>query len=762
MSIFLPEFNGKYISLFLICALAAVFPKAAPAQSGGAATQVYTVPSGLAFQVDGQTYTQPMSAMWPVGSKHTLWVQPVQSFNGAAYAFNQWVFSAGTLTTNPITVTADPSITQYSAIFGIGYDLSIRFNSCLTCASPGTIMVNSSPIASDQDQYFALGSTVILQAFPNPGWVFAGWTPGPNQLIQGLQDTITMNGPVTAQALFLAALQVTFATSPPGLQVVADHTTIGTPTTLEWGAGSVHSVGAVSPQQDRLSNWWAFSSWSDGGALNHTYNQGNYGETLTATYVPAAHVAFVTSPLNLQLSIDGRTNWPANVFEWGLGETHQILAPSPQTDSQGRTWAFANWSIGGAASQSYTVTSAAAAVVTAVYGPVAQLTVGSSLPGIAVKVDGGADCATPCQVERAVGASVRVSAPASIPRSHADFTGWSVNGAPTGSTGDWTGTLTGVPVNLTAVYRMMNHLATSSDPPGAAAWQIVPPSRDGFYDAATTVNIGVTASPGYRFRAWSGDLSGRLPRDGVDERSAIREGVFDPVPYIAPSGVSNAAGVTPQPGVAPGSMISISGSNLAPAAVNGPESPLAQALGGVTVHIGDGLLPLAFVSPSQITAELPTDLPPGPQTLAVSIVGLPDATASFTVARDAPGLYQQTVNNQPYALALHADGSLVTPASPAAAGELISLYGTGFGATSPARPEGFAVPANPPYVVLDPVAVLVGSASLTPESVCAAPGRVGIDLVEFRLPSDAPSAASVSVQVTVNGVGSNVVVLPVK
>lgn len=135
MSIFLPEFNGKYISLFLICALAAVFPKAAPAQSGGAATQVYTVPSGLAFQVDGQTYTQPMSAMWPVGSKHTLWVQPVQSFNGAAYAFNQWVFSAGTLTTNPITVTADPSITQYSAIFGIGYDLSIRFNSCLTCAS---------------------------------------------------------------------------------------------------------------------------------------------------------------------------------------------------------------------------------------------------------------------------------------------------------------------------------------------------------------------------------------------------------------------------------------------------------------------------------------------------------------------------------------------------------------------------------------------------------------------------------------------------
>jgi uncharacterized protein (TIGR03437 family) len=766
MSIFLPEFKGKCIFLSLVCALAALFPEAAAAQPSGAATQVFTVPSGLTFQVDGQSYTQPMSAMWPAGSKHTLWVQPVQSSNGAYYIFNEWIFSGGNFVTNPITVTADPSITQFSAVFGIGYDLSIRFNSCTnpaTCTSPGTIMVNAAPIVADLDQGFAAGSTVILQAFPNPGWVFAGWTPGQSQVIQGLQDTITMTGPITAQALFLAARPVSFATSPPGLQVVADRTTIGTPTTLEWGAGSAHSVGAVSPQQDRFGNWWAFSSWSDGGALNHTYNQGNYGATLTATYVPAEHVAFVTSPLNLQLSVDGRTNWLADVFEWGLGETHQISAPSPQTDSQGHTWAFANWSIGGAASQGYTVASTADALVTAVYNPVAQLTVGSSMPGIAVKVDGGADCATPCQVQRAIGSSVRVSAPASIPRSHANFTGWSMNGAPAGSTGDWTGTLTAAPLSLTAVYGTMNHLSVSSDPPGAAAWQIAPPSRDGFYDAAAAVNVGVTASPGYRFRAWSGDLSGSAPSGSV-LMSAPRsvKALFDSVPYIAPSGVSNAAGVTPQLGVAPGSMVSISGSNLAPATVTGPDSPLAQTLGGVTVHIGDSLLPLAFVSPGQITAQLPPNLAAGPQALAVSIVGLPDATANFTVVRDAPGLYQQAVNNQLYALALHQDGSLVTPASPASGGELIGLYGTGFGATSPARPEGFAVPANPPYVVLDAVTVSVGSASVAPENAFAAPERVGIDIVQFRLPSDAPSAANVSLQVRVNGVGSNSVVLPVK
>jgi uncharacterized protein (TIGR03437 family) len=760
------KIKGNLIFLSLICALAGFLTASAAAQSGGTATQVYTVPSGLTFQVDGQIYTQPMSAMWPAGSKHTLYVQPLQSFNGALYAFNQWIFPAGKFTTNPVTITADPSITQYSAVFGIGYDLSIRFNSCSNpagCASPGTITVNASPTTVDSDQYFAIGSTVILQAFPNPGWVFAGWTPGPNQLIQGLQDTVTMAAPVTATALFLAAQPVNLATSPPGLQVVADHTTMSTPVSLEWGAGSVHSVGAISPQQDLLGNWWAFSSWSDGGALNHSYTAGNYGGTLTATYVPAAHVALLTSPPNLQLSVDGRTNWPSFVFEWGVGETHQISAPSPQTDSQGNTWAFANWSIGGAATQSYTVASSANATVTAVYGPSAQLTVASSMPGISVKVDGGTACPTPCQVERAVGASVRVTAPATIPRSHAYFTGWSVNGAPPGSAGDWTGMLSNAPLNLTAVYNAMNHLATSADPPGAATWQIVPQSRDGFYESGTAVNVGVTALPGYRFRAWTGDLSGSAPAGSVLMNAAKAvEALFDAIPYIAPSGVSNAAGVTSQPGVAPGSMISIAGTNLAPGTATAPDSLLPQTLGGVTAHIGDQLLPLAFVSPIQITAQLPPDLPLGAQTLAVSIAGLPDATVSLTVTRDAPGLYQQTVNSQSYALAVHADGSLVTPASPAAPGELIGIYGTGFGSTSPARPEGFAVPASPPYAVLDTVAVLVGSALLAPESVFAAPGKVGIDVVRFQVSADAPATGNVTVQVTVNGVASNVVVLPVQ
>src|ERR1019366_6110248 len=75
---------------------------------------------------------------------------------------------------------------------------------------------------------------------------------------------------------------------------------------------------------------------------------------------------------------------------------------------------------------------------------------------------------------------------------------------------------------------------------------------------------------------------------GVVTMSAPRvvKALLDPVPYIAPAGVMNAAGATPQAGVAPGRILSIFGVNLA------PDGMLPQTLGGLTVRVGDRILPL--------------------------------------------------------------------------------------------------------------------------------------------------------------------------
>ena len=75
--------------------------------------------------------------------------------------------------------------------------------------------------------------------------------------------------------------------------------------------------------------------------------------------------------------------------------------------------------------------------------------------------------------------------------------------------------------------------------------------------------------------------------------------------------MSNAAGTTPQTGVAPGGIVSIFGVNLATDTLVAPDGMLPQTLGGLTVRVGDRLLPLFFVSPQQINAQVPDDMATG-------------------------------------------------------------------------------------------------------------------------------------------------------
>src|ERR1019366_6392008 len=60
---------------------------------------------------------------------------------------------------------------------------------------------------------------------------------------------------------------------------------------------------------------------------------------------------------------------------------------------------------------------------------------------------------------------------------------------------------------------------------------------------------------------------------------------------------------------------------------------------------------------------------------------------AFTVnyAQFAPGLFPAA---SPYIVAQHADNSYVTTATPAKPGEVIILWGTGFGQANPAVPGG--------------------------------------------------------------------------
>ncbi|MGA3019066.1 MAG: hypothetical protein ABSF62_18235 [Bryobacteraceae bacterium] len=779
---------SKFVPVTLFIALMVAMAPPTQAQVPTTLTEVLCSPDGPEFIVDGGVYAHAMSAFWPIGSKHTLTVP--QGYGGLSYnaglsiqyTFAGWSWTgtaaseAGASASSTLTVTADPSLQQYVANFTTLYKFGIQYFSCsdpASCAaSPGIIMMNGTPISSDTSSWQAPGASIVLQAFPNNGWIFGGWRAGPNQTIVGFQDTITLNAPMTVYPIFVPAKTINLATNPANLymKLYADGVLLEIPASLQWGEGTVHSIAALATQNDNLFQPWVFTSWSDGGALSHAYTVGinPYPETITANYTPGARASFTTMPGGLNLTIDGQTLPPPYAFIWGIGTTHTLQAPLQQTDAQGGVWSFSKWDDGTAsASRSLTMPAGSQALgigFVAIYTGQSRLTVNSTVAGLAVTVDGAA-CTTPCSVLRPAGTQVDVNAPASVPQgagSRQDFLGWSTNG---GSTvpGDWVAALNNATTTINATYHLMNLLTATANPSTGAQWSMLPGSPDGFYDSQTPVSVAVTPRPGYKFANWTGDLSGTVPSGTLTmtvPRNVVAQ--LNAVPYISSPALSNAAGVTPQQTVAAGSVASIFGVNLASTAAIGPSSPLVQTLAGTMVHIGTNYLPLYFASPAQINLQVPPDLAPGQQTITVSPQGMPDVSANFLIARNAPGLFPMNLGGQSYALALHADGTLVTPDAPAAIGELLTVYGTGFGPTTPVRPFGFPVPATPPYAVVDAVSVQVGASTLTVESAYALPGNIGIDAVQFRLDNTVPSGASSNFQLVVNGVNSNTLLLPVQ
>ena len=154
----------------------------------------------------------------------------------------------------------------------------------------------------------------------------------------------------------------------------------------------------------------------------------------------------------------------------------------------------------------------------------------------------------------------------------------------------------------TAAYVRQNRLSLEATPAEGASFSIAPSSPDGFYDEGTLV--AVLAKPGFGFRilGWTGDISGGAVNTAVTlDSPKVANLHLDRVPAIAPSGIRSAVTATVSEDVAPGSLISIFGANLAPGVRVGPANPLAQTLENVTVRADDTFLPLIFVSPGQIT-----------------------------------------------------------------------------------------------------------------------------------------------------------------
>ena len=147
-----------------------------------------------------------------------------------------------------------------------------------------------------------------------------------------------------------------------------------------------------------------------------------------------------------------------------------------------------------------------------------------------------------------------------------------------------------------------------------------------------------------------------------------------------------------------GTWIELYGTNLATGArpwggddFKGSQAP--TELDGVKVTIGGRSAYVAFISPNQINAQVPDGIAAGPLPVIVTYANGASEAVTVTAAPASPALLAPpvfSVGGVQYAVALHQDGAfvgrdgLIADANfrPAQAGDVITLYGVGFGATS--------------------------------------------------------------------------------
>jgi uncharacterized protein (TIGR03437 family) len=171
------------------------------------------------------------------------------------------------------------------------------------------------------------------------------------------------------------------------------------------------------------------------------------------------------------------------------------------------------------------------------------------------------------------------------------------------------------------------------------------------------------------------------------------------------SGVVSASAFGGFSSVGPGSWVEIYGSALAPdtqgwtgADFTGNYAP--TALNGVSVSIGGQAAFVDYISAVQVNAQLPSNIAAGgPLQLTVTNASGTSTPVNITVNTTEPGLLAPAsflIGGNQYVVAQHSDGTYVLPvgaisgvtSSPAKPGEIVVIYGVGFGAVTPNIPAG--------------------------------------------------------------------------
>jgi xylan 1,4-beta-xylosidase len=299
----------------------------------------------------------------------------------------------------------------------------------------------------------------------------------------------------------------------------------------------------------------------------------------------------------------------------------------------------------------------------------------------------------------------------------------------------------GVPINVN-----LNNLGSLAFLQGATqvriATELIPASDEAPVDQLTIATDSVMP-----IQSGSAQVNIPFVRPGEAYRVTISAPANGAAP--APSSIVNAASFASQ-ALAPGSIVTIWGANFTTQTLQPGSFPLPTTFGGVTVIANDIAMPLLYVSPNQINAQLPYSMAMGNATLVVRSGPNVSAPMPFTVTAASPGIFVTPTGS---AIAVNQDGSLnIMRGAPV--GSVISVYMTGQGAVDNPVPDGTAAPLTPLSRATLPASVTVGGLPATFQFLGLAPGYAGILQANVVIPSGAPGVSQIVI--TIAGVPSNV------
>ena len=217
--------------------------------------------------------------------------------------------------------------------------------------------------------------------------------------------------------------------------------------------------------------------------------------------------------------------------------------------------------------------------------------------------------------------------------------------------------------------------------------------------------------------------------------------------------------------VAPGGWLEIFGKDLAGTTRSWQDSDFVSGraptvLDGVRVTVDGIPAYVAFISPGQINVQAPDGIRPGNVPVVVTSAAGASTPYVITAAARTPGLLAPAsfaAGGKQYVAAIHSNLAFVGPANlvpganfrPAVPGDVIVLYGVGFGATAPASLAGQPAPAGTlPNVVLQ-----LGQVTVPLAYAGASPGAYGLYQFNFTVP--AGLSGDVPLTLSVDGVVVN-------